>query len=77
MKKILFVVLAVCALTGCTKEPKFVDVEEIMEEVLSEMDFWGNDDDTLLSDDDTLLSDEEPADGDVPLDEVDDLLSDD
>lgn len=69
MKKILLTALALCALCGCTKEPSLVNIEEIMEEVLAEMDYWG-------VDEDSLLSDEETTDGDTLTGDADDLLTD-
>ncbi len=70
MKKILLTALALYALCGCTKEPQLVDIEEIMEEVLAEMDFYG-------ADEDLLLSEEEPdAGADVLAGDSDDLLTD-
>ena len=69
MKKILLTALALCALCGCTKEPSMVNIDEIMEEVLAEMDFFG-------ADEDSLLSDEETTDGDILTGDADDLLTD-
>lgn len=69
MKKILLTALALCALCGCTKEPSLVNIDEIMEAVLAEMDYWG-------ADEDTLLSDEETTDGDILTGDADDLLTD-
>ncbi|HOW51190.1 MAG TPA: hypothetical protein PLV42_03985 [bacterium] len=77
MKNILFFILAICAFAGCTKEPDIINIEEVMESVLAEMDYWGTDEDLLFNDDDALLTEEDPTDGDILLDEADDLLSDD
>ncbi len=77
MKKILLTALALCALCGCTKEPSMVNIDEIMEEVLAEMDFYGADEDLLVADDDSLLSDEtQVTDGDILTGDADDLLTD-
>ena len=70
MKKILLTALTLSLLCGCTKEPQFVNIEELMDEVLAEMDFYG-------TDEDALLTEEDPADGDTVTGEADDLLSDD